>query len=191
MEQKIIVARLRDIGFPITGDATAKQIHEAVHDFQRGFTFGPKLVRDGYVGKKTAEALDLCIKRDGRCSEHFRFAEFESKGNTDYTIKVAGALVLGLEEVRLHVGAFGILSGYRDPAHNAAVGSTPNSQHLYGNAIDPNPVLPLAVVIKVKRFSGIGTDKTIGGPVRHVDVRHVGPNTTGSTIDRPARWIYA
>jgi hypothetical protein len=66
----------------------------------------------------------------------------------------------------------------------------PNSQHLYGNAIDPNRSLELAPVLKVKRFSGIGTSKATG-LVRHLDVRHLGPNTTGSTIERPARWYYS
>jgi hypothetical protein len=191
MEKPEIVRTLRDIGFPITQDASAKQIHEVVRDFQRGFTFGKALIQDGYVGKKTADALKYCLKKDGRCSTHFKFIEFTSKGSQDYTIKVAAALVLGLEELRGEFGAIPILSGYRDPEHNENVGSMSNSQHLFGNAIDPVPDLPLPLVLRVKRFSGIGTRGHLNGGVRHIDVRHIGPNTTGSSIERPARWVYA
>lgn len=183
------IRALRDIGFPLPTDASAKMVHEAVRDFQRGYTFA-HLVEDGYVGSRTQDAIVQCLKRDGRCSPHFRFVEFTSKGNKDYTIKVAGALVRGLEELRREFGPIGILSGYRDPDHNENVGAVDNSQHVFGNAIDPKVALPLELVLKVKRFSGIGVDRS-SGKVRHVDVRHVGPNTTGSSIERPARWFYA
>jgi hypothetical protein len=58
-------------------------------------------------------------------------------------------------------------------------------------AVDLAPMLPFDVVRGVGRFSGIGCDGAVGGPVRHVDVRHAGPNnTTGSTPDSPAIWPY-
>ncbi|HEV2756342.1 MAG TPA: D-Ala-D-Ala carboxypeptidase family metallohydrolase [Actinomycetota bacterium] len=184
-----MIKALQGIGFPTSNDVTDKQRREAVLDFQRGFTFGRPLVQDGFAGSKTEEALRFCLRKDGRCSENFRFAEFESKGNQDFTIKVSAALVLGLEELRMEVGPITVLSGYRDPAHNEDEGGKPNSQHLFGNAMDPVTMFPLAAVLRVKRFSGIGTDASPSGPVRHIDVRHVGPNTTGSSVERPARFV--
>ena len=187
------LAILQKVGFPLRDSAGHKQIHEVVRDFQRGFAFW-NLLADGYVGPKTERALGYCIRHGGRCSPNFTFKEFESHGNTDYTIKVRRELVRGLEELRDIVGPIGILSGYRDPQHNAAVGGASNSQHLYGNAIDPRKRLVLGTVRSVQRFSGIGlefADHKAGRPsVRHLDVRHKGPNTTGGTVANPTVWFY-
>jgi hypothetical protein len=49
-------------------------------------------------------------------------------------------------------------------------------------------VKPTPAVKALKRFSGIGY-QAASGLVRHVDVRHVGPNTTKSSVRDPAIWI--
>jgi hypothetical protein len=160
----------------------------AVKDFQRGFAFW-RLLLDGHAGPKTQEALKASLAQDGKCSPHFAFAEFKSEGNG--WIKVSRALVLGLEDYRdLVGGAITVVSGYRDPARNAGIpGAAKNSQHMYGNATDLVPVKPTAEVKALRRFSGIGYQIS-SGLVRHVDVRHVGPNTTRSSVRDPAIWIY-
>lgn len=188
MKQDEAIALLRDIGVPLPEDATSKHVHETVADFQRAFAWWDLLI-DGFLGPKTERALLYCVRHQGRISPHFRLAEFESKGNTDYTIKCNRGLVRGLEEYRDEVGTVAVVSGYRDPAHNDSVGGASNSQHLYGNAADIAPKLSVAKVKAFKRFSGIGYQANTG-LVSHVDVRHLGPNTTGGGIDDPTVWRY-
>jgi GH24 family phage-related lysozyme (muramidase) len=189
MSTRDVQRALKEIGWPIKADgAWGGDTFKAVEDFQRGFGFW-RLLIDGHAGPKTQEALKAAVAQDGKCSPHFTFAEFKSSGNG--WIKVSRALVLGLEEYRdLIGGAVDVVSGYRDPQRNASVpGSAKNSQHMYGNAADLDPVKPTAEVKALRRFSGIGYQSS-SGLVRHVDVRHVGPNTTRSSVRDPAIWIY-
>lgn len=179
---------LLTIGFPLPASPTAKQLHEAISDFQRGWAFW-RLEVDGHPGPKTERALRTCIKSGGRCSENFWFREFSSKGASDTTIKLRRELVVGLEEYRARFGPVSIVSGYRDPAHNHNVGGAGNSQHLYGNGADIPRKATVAQVRALGRFSGIGYESA-DGLVRHVDVRHLGPNTTGGTIESPTVWVY-
>lgn len=185
-----VVEVLQRIGFPLPDNAPAKLRHEAIADFQRGFAFWNLLI-DGFAGPKTERALRHSLDHNGRASLNFRYVEFASKGRTDYTIKLNRVLLRGLEELRERVGSpIGILSGYRDPDHNDDVHGASNSQHLYGNAIDPGRELDLAVVRACRRFSGIGISRATR-KVRHIDVRHTGPNTTGGSPDDPTIWFYA
>jgi lysozyme len=179
---------LKELGWPLKVDGEmGTTTFSAVKDFQRGFAWWDLLI-DGNAGIKTKEALRYAAENDSCCSLHFKFSEFKSKG--DGWIKVHRSLIRGLEEVRDKVGPLTILSGYRDPAHNARIRGVPNSQHLYGNACDPVKDLPLDVVKGVRRFSGIGIRRS-DNKVRHVDVRHEGPNTTGGTPQNPTIWFYA
>lgn len=179
---------LKKIGWPLRVDGEmGKETFSGIKDFQRGFAWWDLLI-DGNAGIKTKEALRYATENDGCCSLHFKFTEFKSKGNG--WIKVHRSLVRGLEEVRDKVGPLTILSGYRDPAHNTRVGGKSSSQHLHGNACDPVKDLPLDVVKGARRFSGIGIRRA-DNKVRHVDVRHEGPNTTGGTPQNPTIWFYA
>lgn len=107
---------------------------------------------------------------------------------------MSGVLAYGLDRVRERYGPVSVRSGYRDPRHNAAVGigGKPNSQHLYGNASDLSAGLGLTVSAarNMRLFSGLGVQRA-SGLVVHVDVRHVGPNTTGGTPESPTVWYYA
>lgn len=81
---------------------------------------------------------EYSLRRDGdlQLSPHFRLAEFASKDGADKVL-VDDDLVTLLEKIREAAGgAVVINSGYRSPAHNAAVGGVSSSQHLYGRAAD-------------------------------------------------------
>jgi hypothetical protein len=178
---------LKELGWPLKADgAWGGGTFAAVEDFQRGFA---KLLVDGHARPKTLEALKASVEQGGKCSPNFAFNEIKSSGN-DW-IKVSRELVLGLEDYRELVGKpVSVVAGYRDPQKNAGIpGAAKNSQHMYGNACDLEPVNPTAAVKTLKRFSGIGYQGATG-LVRHVDVRHVGPNTTKSSVRDPAIWIY-
>jgi lysozyme len=189
MSTRDVQKALKTLGWPIAVDGSwGDDTFKAAKDFQRGFAFWQLLV-DGHAGPKTQEALKASLDQGGACSPHFTFKEFKSTGNG--WIKVNRALVLGLEDYRELVGgAVSIVSGFRDPTRNAGTpGAAKNSQHMYGNAADLDPVKPTAAVRALRRFSGIGYQGA-SGLVRHVDVRHTGPNTTKSSVRDPAIWIY-
>lgn len=189
MTTREVQQALKKLGWPLRVDgAWGRETFAAVKDFQRGFAYWRLLV-DGFAGVKTQEALQKSVAQRCRCSPNFSFTEFKSKG--DGWIKVSRELVLGLEEYRELVGGpVSVISGYRDPQRNASIpGASKNSQHLYGNAADIAPVKTVAEVKRLRRFSGIGYQGA-SGLVRHVDVRHVGPNSTGNSVADPAIWVY-
>jgi GH25 family lysozyme M1 (1,4-beta-N-acetylmuramidase) len=187
LSTKEIQQLLKAIGWPIKvtgrrGTETAR----AIKDFQRGYLGDPPvkpLLQDGLVGPKTEKALRECAANDGRCSRHFKFKEFASS-KTGW-IRTHRELIIGLEKLREHTGnPIGVLSGFRDFDLGASL-----SQHKFGNAMDPNGPLPhFSKVAALKVFSGIGHFAQTG-LVRHVDVRHVGPNTTGASKARPTIFI--
>lgn len=186
MDTRQVQQALVNLGWPIAVDGDyGDRTHRAVQAFQKGFGYYDLLI-DGYAGPQTHTALQLCLDRGGRVDDFFLWSEFKSKG--DGWINVHRDLVRGLHNYRTRYGPTSILSAYRDSAHNAKVGGAPNSQHLYGNAADLSRlVASLNGVRNLRVFSGIGTK---GGLVRHVDVRHCGPNTTGGTVENPTIWSY-
>lgn len=177
---------LRLLGWPVRVDgAIGEQTAAAVRDFQRGYAFAT-LVAGGGVGPRTAEALRLSIRRGGRCSQHFTFRSFRSPG--DGWIKLDRALARGLEVYRAALcRPVAILSGHRDAGWNAAHGGLSDSQHLHGTAADVEPAMTVEQVQALRVFSGIGYDAG-SGLVRHLDVRHCGPDPGGGTVARPIVW---
>ena len=177
---------LRLLGWPIRVDgAISEQTTAAVRDFQRGYAFAT-LVAGGGVGPRTWQALRLSIRRGGRCSQHFTFRTFRSPG--DGWIKLDRALARGLESYRAALGRpVAILGGHRDTGWNAAHGGLRNSQHLHGTAADVEPAMTVEQVQALRVFSGIGYDAATG-LVRHVDVRHCGPDPGVGTVARPLVW---
>jgi zinc D-Ala-D-Ala carboxypeptidase len=171
------------------------QTRRALRAFKRGYAFRPSFRRYGHrVGPLTTRRLRRSARLSGRASAHFRFIEFASltRGGCrgDGWIAVKKELVRGLEGYRRAAGRpVPIVSGFRDPEKNRCVGGARNSQHLYGNAADVPALVGLDRVRSLRVFSGIGVQRGTGR-VRHVDVRHLGPNPTGGTPRNPTVWIY-
>jgi hypothetical protein len=187
---------LRRCGWPIAVDGIkGPQTRRAIRDFKRGYAFRPSFRRHGHrVGPFTSRRLRRSARLAGRASAHFRFVEFASltrggcRGNG--WIEVKKELVRGLERYRRLAGRpVPVVSGFRDPEKNRCVGGAPNSQHRYGNAADIPAVVALWPVRSLGVFSGIGVQRS-SGRVRHVDVRHVGPNPTGGRPRNPTIWFY-
>jgi peptidoglycan hydrolase-like protein with peptidoglycan-binding domain len=174
---------LRLLGWPIRIDGVlGEQTAEAVRDFQRAYAFST-LVAGGGAGPRTHAALRAAVRRGGRCSRHFTFRDFRSPGSG--WIKLDRALVRALEAYRAELDApVVVLSGYRDRRWNRAHGGLRRSQHLHGTAADVEPAMTLDEVHALRVFSGIGVD-VVSGRVRHVDVRHCGPNPERASVARP------
>jgi len=112
----------------------------------------------------------------GDLSAHFSRAEFDCHdGQVAYPDP---ELVARLEYLRHLLGdrPLRIVSGYRDPAYNRAIGGAADSQHIRNRAADiPSGLCTVAQALKVG-FRGVGH---CGGFVVHVDVRP-GPAVTFS-----------
>lgn len=73
---------------------------------------------------------------DRRLAPDFKVRELRCRDGSD-TVMVDETLTVVLQCIREHFGkAVTITSGYRTPAHNAAVGGAKSSQHLLGRAAD-------------------------------------------------------
>src|SRR6185312_6386314 len=78
----------------------------------------------------------------GHVSEHFTLAEFHSHDGVAYPSQWIESrlrpLVTVLEKLRAALGGapITIVSGYRSPSHNTAVGGAKQSQHMEGRAAD-------------------------------------------------------
>ncbi len=100
-------------------------------------------------------------------SEHF--SERELACRHCGRVKVSCELMAALEELRRRKGRpLPIISGYRCPRHNRAVGGARRSQHVRGQAADIPALYATAEEAWACGFTGIGTTK---GWATHVDVR--------------------
>lgn len=186
--QKLLTA----IAWPLDADGEfGPQTRAALKKFQRGYARSI-LADDGRLDDRTMDALVWSADNYGRCSEHFRFVEFKSKGNGD--VVLLRELVLVLEKLRKKKGRpIRIVSGYRDPFHNdVTVKGAKFSQHKYGAAADLEEDVKVTIAEATEAgATGIGYDDD-NGFVEHVDVRHAGPNnTTGARPGNPSKWPYS
>jgi hypothetical protein len=195
---------LRALGWRI--DQT-HPLSAAVRDFQRGWNLGAALAVDGNAGPATRAALELSYARNqaGKpdFSPSFSAREFrcpcQRYTSTGFPwadcprIWMRRGAVIMAERFRSLVGPFTPDRACRCPRENARVGGVSTSQHLYGNALDV-PVYAVTVeqVKALGVVSGIGYYVSSTGRAypRHIDTRHLGDNTTGSTVARPAVWNY-
>ena len=78
----------------------------------------------------------LMADGDRRLAPDFKVRELRCRDGTD-TVMVEEMLTVVLQCIREHFDKqVTITSGYRTPAHNAAVGGAKSSQHLLGRAAD-------------------------------------------------------
>jgi hypothetical protein len=167
MNDRQVQEALIKIGWPIKADGNIGAItKQAVYDFQAGLAF-ITMATDGVPGPATRHELAVCLDRGGRCSRHFTYREFRSKGNG--WIKVSRLLVWHLDGYRDQFGATSIVSGYRDPAHNRRVGGASQSRHMKADAADLKPVATVAQA-RALGFKGIGFNRS-SGRVAHLDMR--------------------
>ncbi len=100
----------------------------------------PRFARPEWFVRVTPDVLDA------RVSPHFTLRQFVGKQASDYPkyLVLDARLLLKLEKLLLAVNeagidasTFAVLSGYRTPAYNKAIGNTTSSsRHLYGDAAD-------------------------------------------------------
>jgi hypothetical protein len=188
---------LRTLGWRVDRPA---RLAQAVKDFQRGWNLGTALTV-GSAGPATRAALELSLSRKAAgkpdFSANFSAHEFACACDGEFSdcrrIWVNRRLVRAAEKYRTLVGPFTPERGCRCPGQNRRVNGRGKSQHLYGNALDvPVYAVSLGQVKALGVFSGIGLYDAPGGKrvPRHVDVRHIGPNTTNGTVRSPTTWDY-
>lgn len=108
----------------------------------------------------------------GDLSAHFSSSEFAC--HHCGVVKTPPAeLVAALERLRVAKGRpVRILSGYRCPVHNRAVGGATHSRHLVGDAADLFDDLRVTVAeAQAAGFRGIGHRRAAPHRVIHVDMR--------------------
>lgn len=115
----------------------------------------------------------LASEGNVQITPHFKVREFRCKDGGD-AVFVSLRLAELLEQIRVHFGAaVTINSAYRTPSHNAKVGGTSRSQHLYGLAADIKVagVSPAVVADYAEQLlgshGGVGRYSTF----THIDVR--------------------
>lgn len=195
MTMNQVQAALYKMGF----DNAYKSYGQAVKSFQFGWALGKPLKVDGAAGPKTQAAIlkSLARQKAGKStmSWNFSFTEFRCKCGGRYKgckrNWTARKHILRLEAYRKRVGRpVRIISGYRCPGHNAAVGGATKSQHMYGYSSDFQGLVKADTLASWKIFAGVGRSAVTGMAV-HGDSRDLSPYnfTRGSRVS-PTRWNY-
>jgi hypothetical protein len=198
-----IQQRLNRFGFgPIAEDGlNGPSTRLSVARFQVAYNLGRWLAVDGQYGPMTLAALDE-VDKTGKISPNFGLSEVRSKG--DRTAYIHRDLLRALETLRSRVGKpLGLVSAYRDEAHNRRVGGARSSQHTYGASPELEAIkgrfpanaylgsgraadfnrgyILLADAKNLNLFSGLGHRD---GWVTHADVR------LGVSTASPRVWQY-
>lgn len=186
MDNRRIQELLNGNGFPCgaADGIVGPRTRAATARFQQATNIGTWLVVDGIPGPKTQQALAELPW----LSDHFAVREVACKHCGQAYVR--RELLRALEEWRAELGRpIPLISGYRCPDHNRAVGGAKYSMHVQGYAADPTVPVHIDELVPLRLFSGIGDD---AGIVRHVDLRHLSPEnqTPRATVANPARWHY-
>lgn len=119
-----------------------------------------------------------------KISQHFTADEFRCRCGCNQVV-VNARLIALLEAMRTHAGGRPIVitSGYRCPAHNAAVGGKPNSAHVTGEAADIQAVFSEDKFRILSAAFATGCIRIgVGGAFVHVDVSR--------TLPQGVVWLY-
>lgn len=186
---------LRDLGFRVR---TTGEYIQAMKTFQRGYNLGAWLTVDGLCGPVTSAALARCEtnRRAGKhtASANFSWTNFKCTCGGAYSgcrqVLVLRELLWSLERYRKVAGSVRVVSGYRCPARNNAVGGASNSQHMYGAAVDLDYKISASRLAALHIAAGIGKSGRTG-LVRHLDRRDVSGHNNGGSLAKPMVWVYA
>jgi hypothetical protein len=121
-----------------------------------------------------ARAFKAALWKHGLVTPHYTKAEAKSKdgrGVPDSLRRGCQKQGFLLERARHMQGdkPLRILSWYRSPQHNAAVGGATSSKHMKATACDPQDTIRVDVARRVWANGGIGYQGYVGGTIRHVD----------------------
>lgn len=121
--------------------------------------------------------------KDEQISKNFKMSEFACKDGSEMPtaarINIKRLVTTVLQPLRDKVGTITIVSGYRSPAYNRAIGGARHSQHLEGTAADirvagKTPKQVADLIEEMFNPGGLGRYKNF----THVDIR----------AGRKARW---
>lgn len=173
---------LAGIGFPIAADGSfGPSTRQAVTWFQEAWTHEPLTV-DGAWGPRTEAAARACLANHGRVTAHLSLTEFACPHCR--WPRAHRSLTVALEAYRARWfsrSGLPIVSGYRCPVHNKAIGGAARSQHLQGRAADVPPrgdggrLVTVEMAAGLKLFGGLECQPKISGQgCTHVDTREGG-----------------
>lgn len=128
---------------------TMRALAEARGGVLNGYRIG-EYPSEPYRGEAAYRAPEALVEVSGalanlRVTPHFTLGQFLCKQAHDGTpyVLVTEALLVKLEhileavnEAGWRVDTLGVMSGYRTPAYNRAIGNGANSRHVYGGAAD-------------------------------------------------------
>lgn len=125
-----------------------------------------------------------------RLSPHFTLGQFPSKQSVDYPkyLVLRERLLLKLEMLLERVNAQGIaadsfviMSGFRTPHYNKAIGNVPNSRHVYGGAAD--------IFVDVEPRDGVMDDLNGDGAMDYRDAQYLYRLADDLFTEPDNRWL--
>lgn len=156
---------------------TSARLTQGIKDFQAGWNLGAALSVDGSLGPKTSAALRTSEARRaaGRttASANYSFVTMRCRCGGKYAscrrIWHKRSAFQMMEKYRARGGAYNVVSGCRCPSHNKAIGGSPTSRHLAGNACDVPAKYSVAKVKSWKLATHIGYG-SVSKKVKHIDM---------------------